>query len=244
MGILAAQMEPVAVVGRVVFPDRAARLHRHSGDPVVVEGEPGDAMRGREGGLHGLAVAHLDREAPVVRDLGPDRGRPGGPRGIDRRRELLVVDRHQLGRVERPVARLRDDESHRGSDMACGVEREGGGGRELRGAGRGPVADREARYRAQTVRPVVLARQHGEGPGRRASDGSVDPRDPRVGVRRAQDYAMRHARQREVVDIAAPPGEEPPVLAARNRLADAVLHALLPRFPAALPCWPVAGPRR
>ena len=244
MGVLAAQMEPVAIVGRVVFPDRAARLHRHRGDPVVVEGNPGDAMRRREGGLHGLAVAHLDREAPVVRDLGPDRGRPDGPRGIDRRRELLVVDRHQLGRVERPVARLRDDESHRGPDMARGVEREGGGGCQPRGAGRDLVVYRHAGDRAETVRPVVLARQHGERPRRRARGGSVDPHDPRVGVWRPENDPMRHPRQREVVDIATPPGQEATVLAARNRLADAVLHALLPRFPAALPCWPVAGPRR
>ena len=92
----------------------------------------------------------------------------------------------------------------------------------------------------QPVRPVVLARQHGEHALRRARGGGVDRRDPGVGMGRAQDDPVRHPRQYEIVDIAAAPGEEAPVLAARDRLADAVIHALF----LLCPRCPVAGRRR
>ena len=172
--VLATQMEPVAAVGGVVFAHRAARFHGHGGNPVVVEREGDHAVGGGEGGLRFRAVAHLDGEAIVVRGLRPDRGGPARLGGIDRHREVLVVDRHQLGDIQRPVASPGDDEGDRGADMPRGIQREGRGRRPPHRPGHDRVVDREARYRSETVGAVVLAGQHGEHARRRARHGRID----------------------------------------------------------------------
>ena len=121
-----------------------------------------------EGRLRFRAVAHLDGEAIVVRGLRPDRGGPARLGDIDRRREVLVVDRHQLGGIQRPVAGLGDDEGDRGADMPRGIQRDGWGRRQPCRSGHDRVVDREARDRAEPVGAVILARQHGEHARRRA----------------------------------------------------------------------------
>src|SRR5437588_114218 len=54
--------------------------------------------------------------------------------------------------------------------------------------------------------------------------GSIAARDPRVRRRRTQHVRMHHARQRDVVGIAALPGDEPKVLESPQRLADREFH--------------------
>ena len=50
----------------------------------------------------------------------------------------------------------------------------------------------------------------------------VDRADARVGMGRAHERRMRHARQHEVVAVAAAAGDEAQILLAPHRLADAV----------------------
>ena len=172
--VLAAQMEPVAAVGGVVFPDRAARLHRNRGDPVVVKREPGDMVRRGEGRLRRGAVAHLDGEAPVVRSPRP------GRRGIDPCRELLVIDRHQLGGIQR---------SPRGSPRR---RRRPGRRHGVRRRARWPAWARAARDRSRSRR---RSRSTVSSPAR-------PPGIPRSSARRARP-APRAWRTRRIAAIRA-----------------------------------------
>jgi hypothetical protein len=62
--------------------------------------------------------------------------------------------------------------------------------------------------------------QHQQHAGRGLGLGGVNAFDFGVGVRRQHVAGVRHARQRDVVDVAALPGQEALVLDAPHRLSD------------------------
>ncbi len=56
--------------------------------------------------------------------------------------------------------------------------------------------------------------QHGDDAGHREGRGGVDPIDPRMRVRAADDAGVQGPRVRDVVEVTAPASEESPVFLA------------------------------
>ena len=141
MGALQGGVAGVAVLGRVVVADRAARLHRRGGDPIDDELAADDARGGGEGSFGRGAVADLMHEADVVGAIRPDLGRAGRERafGRDDGRERLVLDLDQLGRVNRLVAALGDDKGDVIADPAHGIGDEGREARPVNRQAAGPL---------------------------------------------------------------------------------------------------------
>ena len=86
---------------------------------------------------------------------------------------------------------------------------------------------------ARQVAPARLApigagqdRQHA---GRLLGARRVDRADAGMRVRRAQHVSERHARQHEIIDVAAPAAQQPRILEARHRLPQREFAHL--RFP-------------
>ena len=116
----------VAVVIRVVMADAAARLHRVGGDAVDHGAVAHDVVGLGEGGIDRRLVADLVEERLVAGIVVPHRGRAGRQRrlGGDDRRQRLVIDRDELGRVLRLVQRLGDDEGDGLADIAHALVRQ------------------------------------------------------------------------------------------------------------------------
>src|SRR5262249_35820315 len=99
------------------------------------------------------------------------------------------------------------------------------------------LASRPATLAPQTAggRQVVPARgrplgtgQHQQHAGSRLCRAGIDRADARMRVRRAQDAAVGHIGEVEIVDIAATAADEPRVLETRHRLTQRELaHSLL-----------------
>jgi hypothetical protein len=66
----------------------------------------------------------------------------------------------------------------------------------------------------------VLAGEHGHDPRVPARRGGVDLADARVGMRAPDEGGVRHARELQVVDVLAAPGDESRVLASLDRLPE------------------------
>jgi hypothetical protein len=112
------------------------------------------------------------------------RARLRGLDGIEHRSEFLVVDVDRVQRLRRLSPRPRRDGRDWIARVQRAVEREHGLVADLR-----PV---------RPVRAHVVGKQHDAAVrhGRR-----VDPADPRVGVRRAQDPGMQDPRQLDVLRV-------------------------------------------
>ncbi len=185
-----------------------------------------------EGGIGRRNVAEGAVDQDVVRQLVPDPRRIG-PRGLDgirHPRQHLVVDRHLLGGRLRLAERLRDHHRHRLADMTRLVVRQQKvRSDEHRGSTAAGQLDvvvggrhRIVRDRLQTIRLNIGAGEHPQHARHRHRLGHVDRADPRVGMRRAHHRGPDLAGQSEVVREAAAPGDEPPVLVARQRLPDSL----------------------
>ena len=175
-----------------------------------------------EGRVGAGGVAGVPVDADIARHLvGNDRraGRPGClARGDGRQR--LVVDRDQLGRIERLGVGLRDDERHRlagKTHLAVGEQRLGCEDERLAGL---HVGFGIGAQRPQPIARRVGRRQDGQH-ARRAPGGlDVDGVKPRMGMRRAQDDGMGQPFETEVVEIAAAAGDEARILPPPGRIAD------------------------
>ncbi len=132
--------------------------------------------------------------------------------GVDVGLERLPVDVDQAERVLRRGLRLRHDrgDSRARERDAVDLERAGHGD-EVLDAARLP----RARQRREVLE--VLAREDGDHARVRGRTRRVDPVDPRVRVRRAQDRDVRHPRQLEVVQVAGRAGDQARVLDALDR---------------------------
>ena len=219
-------VERVAVFRRIIGADRAARLHVlrvDARDHVA----PFDDMRGLgECRLGRRAVAALGGVRDVVRILVPHTRRIRLRSFGDRRHrwQRIVVHDDEFRRVLRLRQRLGDHHRHRIADITCAIDDERG---TLRREHRRAVAllarHRSLRHRNAVVRVVGpgVYRDHARRSfGRRG----VDRADPRMRVRRAHEHAPGLPVQRLVVLIAALAGEQPHILEATDRLADAELH--------------------
>ena len=126
---------------------------------------------------------------------------------VDERRQRLVLDLDELGRVARELARLGDDRDDGLADEAHLPEREGV---VL------DVAARHARDLEERIgeRRDLLAGQRPVDALHRLGRGDVDARDVRVRVRRADEVEVAHPVPLDVVDEDALALEEALVLAA------------------------------
>ena len=182
-----------------------AGLHRHLDHPVGL-GEGRVHVAGAEGGTEAQVRAELlvhERAA-----VGQRRHR------IEHRRQLLVVDDDELGRVLRGGPARGGDEDDRLAD----VPDDAGGQRGLQS--RDHPRPGEQSPPPGAVRREVLGGEHGHDLRRRQRGGGVDVRDPPGGDRRPHERDVRLARLGHVVDEASAPDQQRRVLAAPDPLPD------------------------
>ena len=222
MGALQGGVDGVAALGRLVDADAAARLHGRRRDAIDDEVMLDDMRRARERGVGRLLVALDLDEADVVRAIVPHQRHAGldGVAGRDDGRQRLVVDLDQLGGIDRLIVGLGNHEGDVVADHAHAILDQR---RIARPIARAAVAALEAAGHRQVAEAgglVVGAGQHREHAGRGLRLRGVDRADARMGMRRAQHIAERHAGKRHVGDIAAAALEQPRVLEPRNRLTN------------------------
>ena len=181
----------------------------------VVRLEGDDAVGLGEGGVGGGRVAGLplvDQVVGLALLLVADHHRArlqrllgGGDGG-----QHVVVDLDELGGVDRGVGVGGDDGRHLLALVAHLV-----GGQHRLGVAR------QGRHPGQAVLGHELAGHHGHHALHLGRRGGVDRVDPGVGHRRAQDGHVEHAGQDDVVEVVALALDEPGVLVALDRVADA-----------------------
>ena len=133
---------------------------------------------------------------------------------IDDRRERLVVDLDQLGRVLGDVARARDDDRDRLADVAHAVDGQHApdAGLRLR-----PGGDRRGERREIEQ---ILAGDDERDTLEGACSRGVDSDDPGMGIRAAVEGDMERAGRLDVVEVRSPAREEARVLGAHHSGAD------------------------
>ena len=213
---LGALVDGQAGLAGVPVGDHGARLERHAGVAAEAEARLDDGIGIGEGAVD-LAGVKVALEGEVVAKLRVDDGRAG----VERRRhvghglELRVGDLDLLGRVLGGSTRARNDGRDRLALPAGAVER-----------------DRVLRRRLQALE----MRQHAD-PGRAhlrelgaGHDGDdarrgfrrarIDAEDAGMGMGRAHEGDVAHARQHHVADVLPPPLHEAREVRARHRAAD------------------------
>jgi len=222
MDVLAGDMQRVAPARRVVEPDAAARLHRIGDDAVIVEVELDHMCRRLEGGVDGRMIAGPPLEADIARHIRCKLWRAWSTSGGSgrHRRQRHIVDRDQLGGIERQGLRLGGDERHRLADeahLAAGQQRlqvEGEFFARLDiGFGIGPQGP-------QPIGVRIRGGQHRQHAGCGAGGCGVDRADQRMGVRRTQHDCVDEAVEAQIVEIGALTGDETRILAPSRRVAD------------------------
>ena len=178
---------------------RTPCLHRLVRVPVLHE--PLATRRGRRAGTRRRRrrTRRVALEQHVAAGAGPDRGRDGVERVLDRgdRRELLVVDPHQLGRVLGDVSRLADDQRDRVADDADAVDRERVVQRVVE-VGERQRCPMKGLVSASMSAPVKTATT----PGRRRAASTSIAADERGGAGCARTCACSMSGTVDVVDVA------------------------------------------
>ena len=224
-------VERVAILARVIGPDRAARLHVlrvHAGDDVAT---PHDIGRGSEGRVGCRAVTPFGGVGDVVGVLVPHQRRVGACSGADvgDGRQCLVRDLHELCRVLRLGERIGDHHRDGIADItrAVGDER-----RALRREHRRSVtllAWHVGLGHPQPVGGVVGARVDRADARRARRRGRIDGNDPRMRVGRTHEDRPELEGQDAIVLITPLAGQQAHVLEPPHGLANAELHALHPQ---------------
>ena len=123
-----------------------------------------------------------------------------GRAAVRHRRQRLVVDRDQRGRVLGEIAGVRDDDRHRFADkrhLVLGEDELRDVGRQLRGA----ELQRDALLRQE--RREIGQREHRMDAGQLARCRGVDTADRGMRVRAAHKGRLQRVRKLQVVDKAA-----------------------------------------
>ena len=220
MRVLDVGVEGVAVLDRIVDAERAPRLQVLRVDPRDDVAASDDPVSPGEGRLGRRAVAGLEDVADVVGTLVPHRRGAGlgGLRGRGHRRQRLVVDLDEVGRVLGLGAGLGDDERDRVAHVPHAVAGETPmGAGEHRRAVRALALERHG-HRAEAV--DVGAGEDGEDAGRAPRRRRVDRAEPRVRVQRAHDHGVRLEGDVDVVEVATASLQEPDVLDPLDALPD------------------------
>ena len=222
IGPLQGRVDRVAALDRLEQADAAARLHGRGGDAIDDEFVL-DHMRGAgEGGVGRFLVALDLDEADIVRAIVPNERHAGLGRvaGRDDGRQRLVIDLDQFGRVDRLVISLGDDEGDIVADHPHPVLGQSRIARPVAGHAVAALQSAGHRQVAEARGLVIGGGEDREHAGRGFGLRGVDRADARMGVRRAQHVAERHAGKHHVGDIAAAALDQPRILEPRYRLAD------------------------
>ena len=211
------------VLAPLVVRHHAARLDRVRGQPLVHDPlgdhHVGGGERLVDGGVvHRLPApdarpARQRTEGDVGRVVGVQhRGLPGHSLlGVDHRRQRLDVDDDGIGRVPRHVAVPRHHHRDRVADVADRVHRH----RVVVGRG-------ERRPDGHRVEELgdLGAGEHRLDPVHRGGRVGIDRPDAAVRNVAPHEREMPQAVNLHVVDIGAPPADEPRILAPLDALAD------------------------
>ena len=196
----------VGVLSGEMLGDDDEALHRRAAIARILRGDP-DAVRRRGKGGFGVAVA----EVPVADDIS------SGVARIEYGGQWAIRDLDHFERVFRPVAVAGDDNGDRLALIAHALDRQAPMlDRRLDGGDEGP---------GQV--PDVLAGNDASHTRHRQGPGCIDRQDLGMGVRRAHDRGMQGPRHhRQIVAIAAAPGQKREVLEPFERLADELARHL------------------
>ena len=187
-------------------------------------------MRPLEGRTDGILVAHLQREAHILRRLVIDQRRAvaEGVGGVGDHRQFSVIDLDQRGGVARLRLCFGDHHGNALADEADPVVRQRPARRTVALRPAHVLRHHAGHQRTHAVSDIVLAGQHGDDTRSRRRGARVDTTDVGMRHRREDENRVGHARQHDVVDILAATGEEFGVFLAMNRLPDAKTHVALP----------------
>ena len=216
----------IPVIVRIELGEAAARLHAVGGDAVDHGLAADDVVGLGEGGVDRDLVARLVEERLVAGIVRPDGRRAGDERRLRcrYRRQDLVFDGEQLGRILCLVERFGDDEGHRIADISDVVLRQDRLRADKGGAAAAALARHQRAQRAEPARPQIVPGQDGEDARRRPRRVGVQRNDAGMHMRRPHDIAARLTRQPHIVDVAAPPPQQAEILFAAHRHTDR-LHA-------------------
>ena len=222
VGILAARVERVAVVARVVLADRRARLDRVRHQPVLNDVELHHVCRLVERGLRRGLVAELPVVADVARHVVEDERRTVRRRRGDARHggKRLVLHLDQGGRGLRLRLGLRDDDGDLISDVADSIHDERGVGRLVHRRAVSAVDLPAARESVDAVLGHLLAGQDGDHARSALGLRGVDASDRGVRLGGPYDIRMRLPRAVDVVRVPTLSGQEAAVFLAPKRGAD------------------------
>ena len=212
---LALHVDRQGAVGVWLGQDRA-RLHAGRDQAVVDDAKPDDLI-GLARGLPVIAAAHLVDGGDVVGHVVVQLRRAVADRGflVDHGGQHFVVDVDQADRVVGLGLRFRDHQRHAFADEANAIDRDHRPVRHL-GARDDPVRN----DRADLAGEIALPDKPRRTPGAALAAERSTLLMIGMGMRRSQHRHMQHARQLDVVDVAALAGEELEILAPPERLAD------------------------
>ena len=223
---------------RVVIGNSITGLHGADDNTVVDELEGDNARRLGERPIGGIGVAGVivPIEDDVAGNVVEELRRAGRDRilGLRDCRQRLVLDLDCFRGIARSGQGLGHDQRNRLTDMAHLAEREH---RPRRVVPRLAIAADERRGAGnitETVRPNVISRGHQPDSSHAPRCGAVDALDARVRHRRAQHEGMRHARQGDVVRVAALSGEKTQIFMPPHGLTDPEFHAVFLSLPVCL----------
>ena len=228
------------VEARIVLGDDAAGLHRLGraafGPELLAQHMVGFGEGARDIAAPVGGAAGDVRPGIVVDER---RTRLRRRHEIDRRRLGRIVHFDQLQRVLGEIAALGHHQRHRLADEAYTARRERPVGARMDESGV-LVQQRHGRVGGAQI----LVGEHRVDAAERQRRVRIDAGEAGLGVGAAQHRRVGHVGQADVVDEAGAPGEQPRVLAPRDRLADQPRgHGLSPRSiaaarrTAATICW-------
>jgi hypothetical protein len=203
---------------RVRRRDHAAAFHKER-PAAVLENRFAEDMRClRERGV-GVADADRNERGEIVGRLAVREQRVARKRlgAIRRCRQRLEIDGHQRSRILGEIAAVGNDDCDRLADEAGFVP-----GEAIRHE---DLFDRRARHQKRHCLPLhgfrqVSVGEHRVHAGQSQRRALVDATDRGVRVGAAQHHGMEHAREVDIVDIAAAAGEQVRVFLALDACAE------------------------
>ena len=222
-------------LGHVPICDHAAALERRGVGAPEVEALAEDVRGARERPVD-VARLELDVREVVVAQLVVQQLRPRREclLRVEHRRQRVILDVDQLGRVLGDGARRRDDGGDRLAHETHAVERE-----HVAGAGLGLRSRRDRCREGRQVAQVLAADDQGD-PVEGARPRDVDRDDPSVGVGAAAEGDVQRARRLDVVEVDAAACQEARVLDSHDAGADVAAGHRAPSL-SACPAWCTAS---